>query len=132
MLACVCDRLSGAGVYLLAPLYVGFVAMLCLLCRAPDGGFWLLAAAGALAGAMAICSLVLFAASAPRVAPLQQAALRATASHGAARPAPQRVVQMITRTCSQHCAGSDGARERFTVSCFHAHCRARGPSKAVD
>lgn len=132
MPARVCDRLSGAGVYLLAPLYVGFVAMLCLLCRAPDGGFWLLAAAGALAGAMAICSLVFFAASAPRVAPLQPAALRATASHGAARPAPQRIGQMTTRTCSQHCAGADGARERFTVSCFHAHCRARGPSKAAD
>ncbi|WP_233885611.1 hypothetical protein [Paraburkholderia flagellata] len=129
MLTRVCDRLSGAGVYLLPPLYVGFVAMLFLLCRAPVGALWLLAAAGALAGVMCICSLVFYAASAPRVAPLQPTASRATSSHGTARPLPQRFVQMTTRTCSQHCAGTDGARTRFTVSCFHAHCHSGAASK---
>ncbi|MEM5317681.1 hypothetical protein [Paraburkholderia sp. JHI869] len=125
----VCDRLSGAGVYLLPPLYVGFVAMLFLLCQAPVGAVWLLTAAGALAGAMSLCSLVFYAASSARVASRQPAALRAMASHGTVRLVPQRFVQMTTRTCSQHCAGTDGARTRFTVSCFHAHCNAGNPDK---
>lgn len=131
MLTRICDSLSGAGVYLLPPLYVGFAAMLFLVCRAPAGVSWLLAAAGALAGAMGICSLIFFAASAPRVAPLQPPAPRAAASRGTARPMPQRFVQMTTHTCSQQCAGTDGARTRFTVSCFHAHCRAGGASREI-
>lgn len=129
MLTRVCERLSGAGVYLLPPLYVGFVAMLFLLCLAPVNAFWLLAAGGMLAGAMGTCSLVFYVASAPRVAPLQPATTRAAASHGTARPMPQRFVQMTTRTCSQHCGGTDGARTRFTVSCFHAHCHAGAARK---
>ncbi|WP_321961981.1 hypothetical protein [Paraburkholderia sp. J7] len=129
MLTRACDRLSGAGVYLLPPLYVGFVAMLFLLCRAPVGAFWLLAAAGALAGAMGICALVFYAASALHVAPPLPATTRAAVSRGTARPMPQRFVQMTTRTCSQHCAGTDGARTRFTVSCFHAHCHSGSASK---
>ncbi|CAD6554897.1 hypothetical protein LMG27952_05703 [Paraburkholderia hiiakae] len=129
MLTRICNRLSGAGVYLLPPIYVGFVAMLFLLCLAPVGAFWLLAAAGALAGAMGICSLVFYVASVPQVAPLQPANTRATTSHGTDRPMQQRFVQMTTRTCSQHCAGTDGARTRFTVSCFHAHCHAGGARK---
>lgn len=132
MLARVIDHLSGAGIYLLPPLYVGFVAMLFLLCVAPAGAFWLTAATGAIAGAMSLCSLVFYAASARRVAPLQPATPRAAVSHGTARPMPQRFVQMTTRTCSQHCAGTDGARTRFTVSCFHAHCHAGKPNEASN
>ncbi|WP_322032536.1 hypothetical protein [Paraburkholderia sp. J76] len=129
MLTRACDRMSVAGVYLLPPLYVGFAVMLFLLCRAPAGAFWLTAAAGVLAGAMGICSVAFYAASAARAAPLKPAIARATAFRGAGRPMPQRFVQMTTRPCSQQCGGADGARTRFTVSCFHAQCQAGGTAK---
>jgi hypothetical protein len=124
-----CDRLSRAGVYLLPAFYVGFVAMLFLLWRAPTGAFWLPAAAAALAGAMAVWSLIFFAASEAWSDARKPAAPRATPSRTAMSPVPLRFVQMNTRACSGTCTAPGGASTQFTVSCFDAHCTAGVPKK---
>jgi hypothetical protein len=128
-LARACDRLSRAGIYLLPVFYVGFVAMLFLLWRAPTGAFWLQAAAGALAGTMAVWSLIFYAASEGWSGARKPAASRASATPIALHPVPLRFVQMNTRACSGTCTAPGGASAQFTVSCFHARCTAGVPMK---
>ena len=125
-----CDRLSRAGVFLLPIFYVGFVAMLFLIWRAPRGAFWLPAAAGTLAGAMSFWSLVFYAASGTWSNPRKPAVPQPQACGSATRPVPLRFFQMSTRTCSQACVSPDGTRTQFTVSCFHARCPDAMPAKS--
>lgn len=123
-----CDRLSHAGVYLLPVFYVGFATLLFLLWRAPGGAFWLPAASGVLAGTMGIWALVFHMAGATHSSAQELAAPRTTATLAATRAVPLRFVHMTTRACSHACTAPDGARARFTVSCFHARCSAPHPN----